>query len=138
MNDNEKLLALLTEMDTAVLAMDNAISQIQGDITFLPASLIALIEDLVRSDSKINTFRDKLAECVKNTSVVACFQCDHNYGRLSEATCIAPRVRTCPSPSEPNAQWTYEYVALCTDCATDWWGVDEADKPANVPPTIIL
>ena len=71
-----------------------------------------------------------------NPPLVPCEQCEASELRPSaEATLLAPRIKNCPTPDDPDRAYTYEYVAICPACSDDWWGPNESDRPEGAPLT---
>lgn len=69
-----------------------------------------------------------------------CSQCAESSGIATapNATTLAPSVMGCPTPDHPERPWTYQFVPICDDCKSDWWGVSDADRPPHAPPFIAL
>ena len=98
-------------------------------------------------DVKINDVRTHLAETPysewigvthPNTPRVPCKQCA-NAGRDGrEASWLAPSVIGCPLPEHPDRPWTFDFVPICHDCKSDWWGVNGEDRPAFCPSFMAL
>lgn len=71
--------------------------------------------------------------------LVECVQCaSRDVPEHVPAATLAPRIKTCPSPADPDAPWTFYYVAICDNCTLDWWGVGEHDRPECAPPIVPL
>lgn len=68
-----------------------------------------------------------------------CCQCIERFPTSPPAaTVLAPRVVWCPTPDHPERPRTYQFVPICDDCKSDWWGLNNADRPPNAPPFMTL
>jgi hypothetical protein len=128
--------------------VDNAVSALNSLVLYcaevLPKNscLRSVVEHV---DVKINDVQTHLAETPYSDWVGApkpvpiCSQCAENYPVCpGEAEWLAPRVVGCPTPDHPENPWTYQFVPLCDGCKSDWWGVDDQDRPPRCPPFMPL
>jgi hypothetical protein len=97
------------------------------------------------ADMIVNNVQDHLADTPNPEWVgaqdpsVPCFQCAENYAvSPAQAKWLAPRVVAFPTPDHPERPWTYQFVPICDECSSDWWGVCDADRPAFAPPFMAL